>query len=867
MTVYYHFKKSSLAASAIFVQTIHFLSRPPVTFSKTRNKQKKSFTHMTSLKAILSFCLLAGTALNTMAQPEPIIYPDITFSKDVEISRKTRQALSSCGFSFSHDSINKTLLLHLHDPKHFPKIISHNNDKLELRSANHSISLSGKEVRRQLIENYFKINLPLQDKTYRDIFVRRNVNVHRPEADFENSKALYLHYKKHLSSLNISQKNRNIIKQAINKKNKAFNRDYRDFIRILNNQHFSERILNKAHGPWTLIFQNVSMADFTIDFYQKDKKFAALKFDTLYGQPADFLSQYEIADCEPFDRYTYFKRIKGLGLQQYNFRSYRPLSKVVGYKDFTIYFDQNKSGCTFEDIKGIVQLLNDSSYSIRKAKVFAYASVEGDEDNNIRLQKERAQILLDLLQQHNKDSIEIVEFHTDENWDLFYKQIKATPYRSWEDSSKAWIKSRLTDPETITAWGDSLAVQRKAVLQLQMYQDADIPNQIYYAIKDYRSLASYFISISSNQGKTEHPKFWESQIKLLAIEGFLKKMVREGFLSFEKFEEVSRFRHSHFDVLRFYSMMLDDAKGLPNVYTNRENVIVKAYDAILEDLYFYDHTTHRKNYLLRQAIDIQIHTFEQIGDDKLPADLICKFKWPDKPVFYPLILNELDYVHKQSNEFVVALGCYRLDSAEAEEPPLQTNSKNKGNPHAISFDPPMEHKIPHTSYYFFLKKRMLHNDQDIRKLAVRSDDYMEFDLYEFLAFNILKWDVWNNRYYDCEVDYLKMIQLMNKLVENNKILCSRQLFQLYLGLHLRISYLMKHNPDQKTAKVVLSSLTTLQKYYLKNINLLEEQDGLALADHLVWMGKFFHANETIDMARELSLRSEPKGSIYSDSKP
>jgi hypothetical protein len=117
------------------------------------------------------------------------------------------------------------------------------------------------------------------------------------------------------------------------------------------------------------------------------------------------------------------------------------------------------------------------------------------------------------------------------------------------------------------------------------------------------------------------------------------------------------------------------------------------------------------------------------------------------------------------------------------------------------------------------------------------------------------------------VDYLKMIQLMNKLVENNKILCSRQLFQLYLGLHLRISYLMKHNPDQKTAKVVLSSLTTLQKYYLKNINLLEEQDGLALADHLVWMGKFFHANETIDMARELSLRSEQNGSIFSDRKP
>lgn len=117
--------------------------------------------------------------------------------------------------------------------------------------------------------------------------------------------------------------------------------------------------------------------------------------------------------------------------------------------------------------------------------------------------------------------------------------------------------------------------------------------------------------------------------------------------------------------------------------------------------------------------------------------------------------------------------------------------------------------------------------------------------------NILNWDVWNNRYYDDEVNYLKMIRLMNTLVGMNEILCPGQLYQLYLDLHLRVSYLARHNPDKNARREIYSSLRNLQQYVLRNQTFINEQEATALAGHLIWMGKFFHANETIDMAREL----------------
>lgn len=812
---------------------------------------------MKPLKAVIVAYLLAGIVSSAWAQKEPVIFLRLEFPAALAKNKgKAKESLSTCGFSFAYDSATRHLSLYIHDPRMIPKFINSKSDRVELRLGDEIVTLSGKAVREQLVQNYTQTKLPALEKAFQEVFVKYAPGLQAAELKGKDLKTLYVHSLNVLSEGNLDSHKEKAIKSALAQKYRLAKKQYGELNRVLSDRRSDERIVGRNDGSWALLFPDIGLEDFSISFFDKKHKLAELQFDTLYGAPAAFLPDYETAPCEPFNRYTYFKRIKGAGLHRYKFPLYQPTENLVGYRQFIIRFDKNSSDCSFDDVKEIVKLLNDSSYTIRKAKIFAFASVEGDEQSNLKLHQERARILLDLLQSYNRDTIELVEFHTGENWEKFHMQIKGTKYESYTDSSEAQVKNWLSHPSVAAQWEDSLAVQRKAVLQLQLFQKANPDIQLAHAIKMYGALIKQYVSFRMRQKKRNDEALIPYQNRILSVDDYLKQMVRAGKLPVGTFDSLQYYGDQSLNVIRFYSMMLDDIRQRSCVYKNREAIIASAYYAVVDELYD-EYRRPRQKYLQSQAIDIQLFAFEQIDAEEISPEVICEFAWPDKTVFYPLILNELDYVNKQGREFVRSLSCYRADSTGDEESisaPAATN-----NPHAISFAPPLDYRIPHTSYYFYLKKRILENDRNIRQLAVRSDDYLEFDLYDFLAHNILHWDVWNNRYYDDAVDYRKMIELMNGLVKMNHILCPRQLFQLYLDLHLRVSYLVKHNGGYQLRKEALNSLRKLQQYCLNHIHSINEKDALTLVNHMVWMGKYFHANETLEMARELKEKLEQNG--------
>jgi len=810
------------------------------------------------LKFILALAM-SFIALKTFAQPEPIVTANL---KNLEVKskeiRKAQNALGKCGLSFAYDTANQNLFLKIHDPLYLPKIFNHKQDMIELQIEDLSVFLSGKMIREQLKANYLNKKLPKMIEAFDQVIKRHKPSFISKHTIYHDHKELFQDYKAGLTDLALNGNELAAIAMEFKKQYKTFKKDYRLFNKFLKNKYHSNYLVKKDEGPWSISFENVDNQDFSINFYKRNQKITRLRFDTLFASPADFLPQYEIADCEPYNRYTYFKKIKGMGLQQYNFKPYQPLQWLEQYMDFTLLFAQNESKCSSKDIEDILTLLNDSSYIIRKAKIHAYASVEGDDAINLRLQKERAQLLLDLLQEHNRDSIKIVEFHTNENWEKFYQQVKDTKYQSWAELSKQAIKSLLAVESNASDWKDSLAVQRKAVLMLQLYKQADTTQQIMHAINDYKKLVKQYIAFSNRlpDNKSESTLL-PYKLKILAVEDFLKQMVRAGNLSTEKFNQLQSISAPFIDIVRFYSMMLDEEKNLGNVYTNQEEIIAKAYDAVISTLYNTNYNKYRQQYWQRQAIDIQMYAFDQINAQKISAQVICKFAWPDKSVFYPLILNELDYVNKKSTSFISNLSCYKVDSTDTDDKEFI----EKENVHAVSFNPPLDYRLPHSDYYFYLKKRLLQNDQDILKMAVRSDNHLEFDLYELLWYSIVNWDVWNNRYYDDEVDYRKMLKLMDKLMAENGILCRTQLYQLYMALHLKVSYLARHKPDDHVSKQVFYSLKKLHNYYLNNLALVKQENAIKLADHLIWMGKYFHNNETIDMARILLSKLDQQSTL------
>ncbi|MGK7393289.1 MAG: hypothetical protein ACNS62_01910 [Candidatus Cyclobacteriaceae bacterium M3_2C_046] len=797
---------------------------------------------------LFRFFLITQILLMThqlLGQDQPIAFRKLNFAPVNEAKmRKSQYALANCGLSYRYDSTSQQLHIRFQDPRYLAKIFNHKKDQLELNIGQQVYILNGDEIRDQLMTNYYDRYLPRQLNVYQQILTSLPVHV---DESITSYKSLYKTIKA-LPDLNIDTRN----SQKLARQYKEFRADHKELVRFLKNRKYNSRIIKADDGPWNITFQAVPSGDFSLDFFQKNAWMATLQFDTLYGQPARFLNQYEMANCKPFNRFTYFKKINGLNLKRYQFQPYRPLEQLRGYKTFTIYFEQSKSEVTSNDVKDIVKMMNDSSYTIRKAKVFAYASVEGADSINHRLQQERSRVILSLLQDYNQDSIELVELKTDENWERFNQQIKNTSWQYLADSSRSYVKSLLADPETYIQWQDSLAVQRKAILKLQFYHQADTIDQTRYAIKQYYKLLKILATYSLENQEAS----FRVQLKILSVDDFLKRMVRAGKLSRSVYQELLSFSPPLMDKVRFYSMLLDDMKNLPNVYDDREDVIARAYDAVLYELYQVDYNKHRQRYLQSQAIDIQLYSFEKLEAGEISPEVICKFKWPEKPVFYPLILNEMDYVNKQSRDFVGQLSCYRLDSTEQDQ-----QNKNNKNPHEVSFDAPLNYQLPHSGYYFFLKKRIMEDDQDIKKLAVRSDDYMEFDLYEFLSYNIFNWDVWNNRYYDEAVDFHKMNRLMNHLISINDILCPMQMYQLYLNLHLKISYSIRHDQSYRHTKEVYSSLRKLQQYFLKHMSAASEQDVLALADHLIWMGKYFQAQQTIEMAQQLLKKLNQQGLI------
>ena len=800
------------------------------------------------MRNLLIFVLLSTSAeLFAQEAMEPILFRYLTMEKPEKVKiKKAQHAIKKCGYDYQYDSIQQQIILNFYDFNYLPGFIKKRKDGIALHINNNEFFISRNRLRDQFISSYWKRNLALHAMEFYNDLVKYIPTVSLPENNL-NLRKQYRFFKAQLKEADLNKRQLKKAKYVTRKNFKDFKQDFRYFKKLIKGKRAFLRSLRNDNNPWPVTF-NISGnydPEFNFEFTSYKKSVATLKFDTLAGKPADFLPEQENVKCIPFDRYTYFKKLKGLGLQKYNYDPYVPPQKQIGFRKFEIFFERNQSDCSYEDIRDIVTLMNDSSYTIKKAKIRAYASVEGFTEINLRLQKERAQLLLDLLQQYNQDSIEVVSLKTDENWDRLYRQLKGTSYEYWQDLSKSEIKDLLTNPKILNEWEDSLYAQRKAVLEVLLYRKADPVDQVKAAVKDYHQIRKQYTSLSKRNADDQALRPY--LLKLLAIEHFLNEKAREGVPFADSLCNIQRTPDPSLALVQFYSLILEDFKGLSAPCKNHETIILNAYHAVLHYLNEVELNRHRQQYFLRQAIDIQIYAFEKVEDGSIDPEIICQLKWPDTPLFYPLVLNELDYINRFTDNELRQLSCYQQEKdTNNNDPDFESNPENV---HAISFAPPLDYKLPHSDYYFLLKKKLVHNDQLIRSWAVRTDDILEFDLYEFLFINILNWDVWNNVYYDEEVNYKEMLKQMNRLLEIHDILCDKQLYQIYLDLHLRIGYLLRH--DISMDQEVLNSLRKLTQYYQKHLTWMPEKEAMKLVRHLLWMGQYYHKNETYEMAAQL----------------
>ncbi len=593
------------------------------------------------------------------------------------------------------------------------------------------------------------------------------------------------------------------------KKGKA---DIKAFTKAFKGKKNSPRAKDK---PYQLNFGKVNAGyqPYVVSFYNKKSLHTQLLFANGPAQQISEFPSLAFSNCSPFNRYSYFienslRRYKDIVPIPYN-----PLDEITKTESFNLYFEKNKADYSQEDLTAILKFLKDNQYAIYKAEINAWASVEGSLENNSKLQEKRAEILIRALERYNNSDIEYT-VHTEENWALFFQQLVNNGTDTLSRSKESW-KELFTDKKEIEQWEPALSEQRKATLKLYVTEKLSAQQKHQLALKRFKALSFLY------QNAPSHQSVYYLR-SMLGIRDYLAK---------EEEKKASGKKHScdlpenapfEYTMANFYDQALRFEKGEP-LSCSFEDLALSTFNTLLR-LYVFQQSNRaiQPNPLLySDLVSVQSYLYRKITEKKLPANLACELYVPDEPQFLHLYLNYLNFTNALKNDPTLVIKC--------------NSSENEQNNHtfdwaAIKAD---------SRYYYLLKKRIL--EEKKLEIAVRTDWIYEFDLYEFLYFNIYNWAPHQDHLFDPEVDVTKMAAYTKKLLTSMNRLCPHQAYALASLFHSKVvqeTYLQQQRTPQAE-----ESLQFLEGFFLKHAALLTADQ----AEHIV---------RQLLLANNISLRNE-----------
>ncbi|UTW61553.1 hypothetical protein KFE98_16265 [bacterium SCSIO 12741] len=132
-----------------------------------------------------------------------------------------------------------------------------------------------------------------------------------------------------------------------------------------------------------------------------------------------------------------------------------------------VEFPKGKVDFDTDQLSAIVGFMKNQEVKVQSVYLQAFASVEGSASENEQLFTGRAKSLVKYLQGFQSDSISY-EVKSQENWDLFYKQLEGSDFLHLKRKSKEEIKKWLRVEENRLAVEHLLAEQRKALVTIRV---------------------------------------------------------------------------------------------------------------------------------------------------------------------------------------------------------------------------------------------------------------------------------------------------------------------------------------------------------------------------------------------------------------
>jgi uncharacterized protein YkwD/outer membrane protein OmpA-like peptidoglycan-associated protein len=144
----------------------------------------------------------------------------------------------------------------------------------------------------------------------------------------------------------------------------------------------------------------------------------------------------------------------------------------IGELSFAIPFERNKAVLSEKNKKELEQKLNIYGPFVTGTKIKTFSSVEGSSELNLKLQQQRADEILRIIQTKLK-IVPGLDMESRENWDDFFRQIEFSPFAYLKNLPKTEIKNRLKKKPLLDSLDYLLKTTRIASVTIRLKAKID----------------------------------------------------------------------------------------------------------------------------------------------------------------------------------------------------------------------------------------------------------------------------------------------------------------------------------------------------------------------------------------------------------
>jgi hypothetical protein len=615
--------------------------------------------------------------------------------------------------------------------------------------------------------------------------------------------------------------------------------------------------------------------------------------------PAIAINDLPLVDATACDdainKFSKVQSQQGYGIEKITYKPYNARRRETVKKSFDIFFESNSTQPKQAEIKAITAYLEQNKFEILNATMEGGSSVEGDEDRNKKLQRDRARVISAALARYNKSAIKKDTIMLSDNWPKFREQIRASQYAWLDTLPNDKILNEINSNEKLRkSLEPILKMQRKASLNLTMAKILTADDQF---VTVQKTLTSWIRNLTTTKQPSK-----ELEPQIMGAIAFLFEQHVNGELINDELDSllIGDFEDNKFVYLglhmikQFAESKLGPEKketwGEKWTSLELEPLLTRAQESLVR---LADNAQKADfNKYLKMQVDFQAFSYRLINLGVMDVNYLCKTVYPDRPEYLNLVLNQNAFMYELANQRGLVSHCVtsRKDLTGIElTPMLLSTDSTKEESAVVSATSELQSivigsDLPKTTftsrtytkptydvaekgvYYNMLKQGFLKGNKTIAGSVDGAQSLDAFGLFHLLDITITNWKPEENSFFDKDIRLEEIDKLVAGMKRSSSV-CVASVNRLYLNYHtktLRYLELYFEPGSAKHKDIADASLKYITEYYKKRIADLPADLPFRVALYLNRFNWFPGNNEGASYGYDLISNVARKRSLSGD---